>query len=252
MNIFRRFRSATGAPPPARTAKGERIYAIGDVHGRYDLLRRLFDRIAAHSSIQPATRSSQIILLGDLVDRGPQSREVVDFITSLNGRYGQVTVLMGNHEELMLAVVGGRLGALNAWRDLGGDATLRSYGLTEQDLQLPVPALVRRAQELIPQHHLDSMRRWPLSVQSGDYLFCHAGIRPGIPLRRQTATDLLWIRREFLDDETDHGMVVVHGHSVSEAVDMRTNRIGIDTGAYRTGQLTALYLDGDAREILTA
>jgi serine/threonine protein phosphatase 1 len=251
MTFFRRIRTDMAHGRVPSTAPGERIYAIGDVHGRHDLLMRLFDTIKRHSAALPPAQSVHLILLGDLIDRGPESARVIETLYTLNKNHNNIIMLLGNHEALMMSVIAGRDNALTAWLNLGGDTTLESYGVPAPLDTAGHPHAIAQARGTIPPHHMQWMRQWPLSVQSGDYFFCHAGIRPGVSIRRQAPSDLLWIRREFLDSAVDHGCVVVHGHSVSTEVEMRANRIGIDTGAYSTDILTALYLEGEAQEILS-
>ncbi|MEP7007064.1 MAG: metallophosphoesterase family protein [Sphingomonas bacterium] len=233
-----------------RTRRGERIYAIGDVHGRLDLLEASLGQIDRHSATLPPADSVHVVLLGDLVDRGPDSAGVLRLAHEIQSRSGLLVVLKGNHEELMVRAIDGEPGVMRTWMKVGGAETLMSYGIdpamTDADIMPATKALAQR----VPRAIVDWLRALPLTAQSGDYLFCHAGIRPGVPLARQSREDLLWIREEFLRDERDHGVVVVHGHSVSPEVDVRANRIGIDTGAYRTGILTALFLDGTNSEIL--
>ena len=247
LKLFGSGRSARGLPA---TEAGERVYAIGDVHGRLDLLRDVLRRIDDHSAGLPPAEATHIILLGDLIDRGSQSREVLRFVHSIQQKTDGIVALLGNHEELMLKAIDKMPGALDAWMRMGGRATVRSF-----DLEPPAPEessrdYADRLRAAVPAELLEWMRTLPLTASSGSYMFCHAGIRPGVPLRRQARTDLLWIRKEFLDDDTSHGKVVVHGHSIAADVEMRPNRIGIDTGAYRTGVLTALYLEGTEREII--
>ncbi|HEX7857267.1 MAG TPA: metallophosphoesterase family protein [Sphingobium sp.] len=251
MTFFSRIKAGMTRERTPSTAAGERIYVIGDVHGRHDLLCQLFDVIDQHSAALPSTNSVHLILLGDLVDRGPDSALVIEHLHALHRKQNNITVLLGNHEEVMLAVLGGHSGALSAWLGLGGDKTLQSYGAAAPDDGEHADRIIARARDAIPPHHVEWMRQWPLSAQSGDYFFCHAGVRPGVSLKRQAASDLLWIRQEFLGSEKDHGSVVVHGHSICSEVEMRHNRIGIDTGAYCTDILTALYLEGEAQEILS-
>lgn len=233
------------------TAEGERIYAIGDIHGRLDLLKDLIERIEAHSANLPQARSVHIIVLGDLVDRGPSSAEVLRYLHGVQKTTGRLIVLQGNHEELMLRALAGEPGMLRAWMRIGGTATLRSFGLQPPQREDDQRAAVNDILKAIPSNLIEWIRNLPLTARSGDYLFCHAGIRPGVALKRQKRADLLWIRDEFLEDPQDHGVMVVHGHSVSTDVEMRGNRIGIDTGAYRTGILTALYLEGEDRQIIS-
>lgn len=233
------------------TNPGERIYAIGDIHGRDDLLIALLARIEAHSAALPEPESQHIVLLGDLVDRGPRSAAVLKLVREVQRADSNMIVLQGNHEDLMLRALAGEPGMLRAWMRVGGKETLRSFGLEPPPREAdPAEAIAKIIAEIPPQW-LAWLRNLPLTARSGSYHFCHAGIRPGVPLKRQTRSDLLWIRDDFLVDERDHGAVIVHGHSISEEVEIRPNRIGIDTGAYQTGALTALYLEGTEREIIS-
>lgn len=239
-----------GATLPS-TEAGERIYAVGDVHGRYDLLRALLDRIGAHTGALPPARSLHIVFLGDIVDRGPQSLEVMELLHDLQSKTDRVLVLLGNHEEAMLQAIGGDVEMLGDWMKVGGAATVRSFGLEPFRRGDDAADYLRRLRAAVPREWVAWLRKLPLTAQSGDYFFCHAGIRPGVALRRQARGDLLWIREDFLDDERPHGAVIVHGHSIEPKVEIRANRIGIDTGAYRTGALTALYLEDDRQEVLS-
>ncbi len=232
------------------TDSGERIYAIGDIHGRFDLLQQLLDKIEDHSRTLPPTRSLYVIFIGDLVDRGPQSAEVLAMLYDLQQKTDHVIVLLGNHEEAMLQALDGDMDALRGWLAVGGKQTLKSFGIAPLRRDEDARAYLLRARGAIPREWLAWLRGLPLSVQSGDYYFVHAGIRPGVSLNRQTRNDMLWIREDFLDDVRDHGAIVVHGHSIAPETDIRSNRICIDTGAYRTGMLSALYLEGDKREVL--
>ncbi len=232
------------------TDSGERIYAIGDIHGRYDLLRQLLEQIEHHSRALPPTRSLYVIFIGDLVDRGPQSAEVLAMLYDLQMKTDHVIVLLGNHEEAMLQALDGDMDALRGWLAVGGKQTLKSFGIVPLSKDEDPRAYLQRARAAVPREWLAWLRRLPLSVQSGDYYFVHAGIRPGVPLNKQTRDDMLWIREDFLNDTRDHGAVVVHGHSIARQTDILPNRICIDTGAYRTGMLSAIYLEGNKQEVL--
>ncbi len=234
------------------TASGERIYAIGDIHGRLDLLRDLISKIESHHQALPPAREVHIVLLGDLVDRGPNSAGVLRTLYNIQQRTERIIVLRGNHEDTMLKAIDGEPGLLSAWKRIGGIQTLQSFEIGDDIIDGPERELLAALRTAVGRPMLDWLRNLPLTARSGDYLFCHAGIRPGVALKRQSRSDLLWIREEFLADDSDHGFVVVHGHSIATEVEVRDNRIGIDTGAYRTGTLTALYLEGAEREILTA
>ena len=232
------------------TDRGDRIYAIGYVHGRLDLLRELLAKLEAHDASLPAPKNCHILLLGDLVDRGPDSAGVVKFLHEVATKTDRIIVLQGNHESMMLQALDGEPGVLRAWLRVGGRETLQSYGI-DPDRFAADSELIAHANQVIPRAHLEWLRSLPLTARSGDYFFCHAGVRPGVPLRKQAAVDLLWIREEFLEAEHAYGAVVVHGHSVHTTVESRPNRIGIDTGAYRTGVLTAICLEGTGRTIIS-
>jgi serine/threonine protein phosphatase 1 len=234
-----------------RTEPGDRIYAIGDIHGRHDLLRQLLDEIGEHSSMLPKPGALHLVFLGDLVDRGPDSAKVVEMVCDLETNTNQVIALMGNHEEAMIQALEGDVTVLRKWLEVGGAQTVESYGLDLPDAGADLRRYARYLAGGVPAQHLRWLRDRPLSARSGNYFFCHAGIRPGVPLGRQTRDDLLWIRDDFVDDESDHGAVIVHGHTITRDVVMRANRIGIDTGAYASGALSALYLEGDRQAILT-
>lgn len=251
INRLRSLRRAESLPAEPSTAPGDRIYAIGDVHGRADLLTSLIGMIDDHErALPPAT--THLVLLGDLIDRGGQSAEVLEMVQALQRSRQHVSVLLGNHEQVLLDVLGGSSAALHAWLDFGGEETLASLGVALPASYFDPRETIAALTEALPSGTLDWLLGLPLSLRSGDYFFCHAGVRPGVPIARQKRDDLLWIREDFLDSVLDHGVVVVHGHSVSHAVEEYRNRIGIDTGAYVSGRLTALFLDGAKREILTA
>lgn len=249
MGLFNRVNSAPAAGPSIDPE--ERIYAVGDIHGRLDLFKSLIGKIEDHAQSLPPVKSTHLVLLGDIVDRGPDSAALLDMVYAYQRQSDQIIVLKGNHEDLMLRTLEGEPGVMRTWMRSGGSATLRSYGIEpprdSEQRQAATQALVKQ----VPQEVVAWLRELPLTARSGDYLFCHAGIRPGVPIKRQVSTDLLWIREDFLEDRSDHGVVVVHGHSVSAEVQVRRNRIGIDTGAYRTGVLTALYLEGTKRDVIS-
>lgn len=232
------------------TAKNDRVYAIGDIHGRHDLLKSLLALIDDHSAAMNEKGSHHIIVLGDMIDRGPDSRAVIRTLREL-GRKSEITVLLGNHEEMMLRAIDGEPGVMKAWLRFGGDATLRSFGIEPPQGDFDQPALIRAIKDAIPERWLEWLRGLPVSARSGDYFFCHAGIRPGVDLKRQDRSDLIWIRDDFLSSDEAHGVVVVHGHSITPDVELRHNRIGIDTGAYRTDMLTAAYFAGRLCHILS-
>lgn len=228
---------------------GERIYAIGDVHGCFDLLFKLTRAILADVKQRPVAQS-RIVVLGDFIDRGPDSAKVVEVLTTLR-KDERVVVLKGNHEAALVEGIRGNRSALEAWIDFGGDATLRSFGARDDDIW---PADTRRlvdgVRRIIPDSLIDWLDGLPLSYSAGPYLFVHAGVRPGVALHSQDPDDLVWIRSEFTNSTADHGAIIVHGHTISEHVSVLPNRIGVDTGAYRTGRLSAIALDASGHRII--
>ncbi|MGH6719642.1 MAG: metallophosphoesterase family protein [Alphaproteobacteria bacterium] len=244
-----------GRPLPsgrkARVDDDMRLYAIGDIHGRADLLAQLHARIRADAAAHPAARRI-LVYLGDYVDRGPDSQGVVETILAAPLDGFAVVGLRGNHEDLMLAFLDDVAGAAN-WFFNGGLATLASYGVpsrTAAGASRPAHAIQQEFRRALPARHLAFFRDLALSHREGDYVFVHAGIRPGVPLDDQDPLDLIWIRDAFLASREDHGFVVVHGHSIRPEPEDTGNRIGIDTGAYATGVLTCLVLQGGERHYL--
>lgn len=235
---------------PPRAPKGYRAYAVGDVHGRLDLLDQLLGQIEQDVERRPARRNL-LVMLGDLIDRGPDSNGVVERMRTYRHDSIKPYFLAGNHEEVLLRLLKGERGILASWLKYGGGECLESYGCDPSQLdgrsERSALSKVRRA---IPEEHARFIAGFADTLSFGDYLFVHAGIRPGVELSLQSQTDLRWIRSPFLEHAGDHGVVVVHGHSISPTVEQRPNRIGIDTGAYRSGVLTALALEGESRWIL--
>ncbi len=228
-------------------AKGYRAYAIGDVHGRLDLLEQLLALIERDWSERPA-RKVVLVFLGDLIDRGPQSAQVIERLRTYAPSGAQKVFLLGNHEEVLLRIIGGETSLVPSWLRFGGAQCLESYGGDARRVaQSPESEALEAIRAAIPVQHLKFLESFVDTCRFGDYLFVHAGIQPNVPIDEQLQADLRWIREPFLMDDTDHGCVVVHGHTISEAVEERENRIGIDTGAYRTGVLTALAVEGRDR-----
>lgn len=242
MSLWRRVKR--GAQPPPDIGNDRRVYAIGDVHGRADLLDALLAMIAQDDAARPRKPIS-LILLGDLIDRGPHSRAVVERVMALTASGGDVRCLKGNHEEAFILAARGDLRALPLFRRMEGEATLASYGLDPALFRVMTDAEVAGWMEShVPRAHVDFLDALPDSIAIGDYLFVHAGIRPGVPIADQSPADLRWIRQEFLAHRGRHPSMIVHGHSISEDVDEQAGRIGIDTGAFLSGRLTALGLEG--------
>jgi len=248
--LFARREPAPVAIREARTPPDSRIYAIGDIHGRLDLLQALRQHIQ-HDAASFHGARKVLIYLGDYVDRGQQNREVIDLLLQPLAGFEEIH-LRGNHEQALLDFLD-ELSAGIAWMQFGGAMTLRSYGVAMPPGEVSGGRLAQAQAFLrrnLPPAHLAFLRGLSLSHVEGDYLFVHAGIRPGVPMAEQDPTDLIWIRDEFLASTVDHGKVVVHGHSISTEVEMRDNRIGIDTGAYFSGRLTCLVLEGAGRRLL--
>ena len=249
MGLFRKSGPSAAVKVPS-APEGCRIYAVGDVHGCLAELDSLLGRIEADCSAYAG--ATHLVFVGDLVDRGPDSAGVVRRLRLGPLPCERQSFIMGNHEEAMIAVYEGELESLSGWLTYGGAETLESYGLDRTEVFRLGQNLPRRMQAAIPQEDVAFIRSFKDKVSLGDYLFVHAGVRPGVPLSEQQANDLRWIRSEFLDDdETDHGAVIVHGHTICEEPEVRTNRIGIDTGCYSSGRLTALVLEGTNRRFLT-
>ncbi|HEV2302110.1 MAG TPA: metallophosphoesterase family protein [Stellaceae bacterium] len=249
-NWFRQAaRPETAIARPA-IAPDLRLYAVGDVHGRRDLLRRLHAMIADDARAAPQPRK-RVVYLGDYIDRGPDSGGVIDLlIDEPLGGFERVH-LEGNHEHAMLGfLVDIRFGPM--WLGNGGDATLTSYGIPVPNPGHPGELLdtQERLAACLPEAHRAFLRSLELTHGEGDYFFVHAGVRPGTPLDRQNSEDLLWIREPFLGSRAGFGKVVVHGHTISPQPEICDNRVGIDTGAYASGHLTCLVLAGTTRTVL--
>ena len=243
--LFNRVRPARASAPSIPA--GERAYAIGDIHGRLDLFDALLAMIAADNAARGPAHT-HLILLGDLVDRGPDSRGVVDRVMGLRGAWPHLRWLTGNHEEVFALALDGDAQRVRYFIGIGGDATIRSYGLDGDAYDRADFADVARIlPTLVPDAHRAFLTSGEDMVVIGDYAFVHAGVRPGVALDRQTQADLRWIRGSFTRDSSDHGKMVVHGHTIASEVEECGNRIGIDTGAYSSGVLTAIGLEGTQR-----
>ena len=231
--------------------KDTRVYAIGDIHGRADLLRALRCLIEEDARRAPIARKV-VVYLGDYIDRGLESRQVIELLLDQPLAGFENVHLRGNHEEFMLRFLDD-ISVGTPWLANGGLATLLSYGVgvgesaRMEERADHAQASLRRA---LPARHRAFLEAHALSHVEGDYLFVHAGIRPGVALDRQAAQDMLWIRDEFLSSSAIHPKIVVHGHSIHWTPEVKPNRIGIDTGAYATGALTCLVLERTKRDFL--
>jgi serine/threonine protein phosphatase 1 len=251
MNFFKKLSRRFGSSGSPRGKPGSRAYAIGDIHGRLDLLDQILDQIRLDVESRPPAETF-VVFLGDLIDRGPSSCEVVERLRLFRPDWAKPVFLGGNHEEVLLSILKGDQGVLKNWLKFGGAECARSYGMDpDLLLRLDEPSAVKQLRAAIPPQHREFLSSFGDTFRFRDYLFVHAGIRPGLPLEEQTRSDLRWIRHPFLSDGKDHGFVVVHGHTIVEGVEERSNRIGIDTGAYRSGVLTALAIEEDSRWYLT-
>ena len=237
--------------PGPTTPPGERIFAIGDIHGRLDLFAALVRRIEQDDARASRKARSSIVVLGDFIDRGPDSRMMVHLLRTMQQDDARFIVLPGNHEAALLDSIAGDADAQLVWMQFGGKATLDSFGIAPRSADEDSYAFGARLAQGIGHAVVDWLQALPPSFRSGDYFFCHAGVRPGVPLDRQLREDLLWIREPFLRDGRDHAAVVVHGHTIVPAVDIRPNRIAVDTGAYRTDILSAVCLEGTAVRVLS-
>jgi serine/threonine protein phosphatase 1 len=242
--LFGRSRPQRQAVAP-EVPPGSRVYAVGDIHGRADLLRALHRLIQEDAGRCQAPRKV-VVYLGDYIDRGMESPGVIDLLLDAPLPGFESVYLKGNHEDTLLQFLDdASIGA--AWLLYGGAETLQSYGIRpprtaggEEDLA----RAQRELREKLPERHRRFMAGLELTRAEGDYLFAHAGVRPGVPLDQQIPEDLLWIRDEFLQSDAEFGKVVVHGHSITASPDVQHNRIGIDTGAFASGTLTSLVLEG--------
>ena len=240
----------TGAPP---TTGGRLVYAVGDIHGHLDALEPLLGELRDDLARSRPAERPLLVFLGDYVDRGPDSRGVIDAILALeaDGDF-EVVALKGNHEDALLRFLCDPGFGPN-WLANWGETTLWSYGVKPAALGEEAVETSRVQAELaaaLPPAHRDFLARLPMSVGVGDYLFVHAGVRPGVPLGAQNERDLLWIRYDFLESDADFGKVVVHGHTPLDRPELKANRIGIDTGVYYSGVLTAVRLEGARQRII--
>lgn len=228
---------------------GMRIYAIGDIHGRADLLIEMHNLIRQDAAGFDGRK--KIVYLGDYIDRGMQSKQVVELLLENPMPGFQSVFLKGNHEQAILDFLA-YPEATAGWLSFGGRETLISYGVsvTFMPLMKDMQKLSEELDQLLPDRHREFLEDGLLSWEAGNYYFVHAGIRPGVPLPDQHFEDQLWIRDEFIDSKADHGAVIVHGHTITPEVEFRKNRIGLDTGAFHSGVLSCLVLEGTEQRLM--
>lgn len=236
--------------PVAAIPPGRRLYAIGDIHGRLDLVEELLSLIETDNATRGDARV-QLLFLGDLVDRGPDSAAVIDLVRALKAQNPDSHILMGNHEEVFLQALSGDLKALRFFIRIGGRETILSYGMSPDEYEAAsFEELQAWLAANVPAAHIAFLESLEDLVCVGDYAFVHAGVRPGVPLDQQKLADLRWIRERFLDHGGPHEKVIVHGHSIMTEPEELANRIGLDTGAYASGRLTAMGFEGEKRWII--
>ncbi|MEM9469319.1 MAG: metallophosphoesterase [Pseudomonadota bacterium] len=235
--------------------EGKRIYAIGDIHGYADELAAMHDLIRADFDSNPIDQA-EIVYIGDYIDRGPKNDEVIQMLIEreLDEPDFKHVFLRGNHENAMLEFMDNPKGPRKDWLDWGGLTTIINYGV-QPDMNKPLSAqaedIAEGLREKVPNSHLEFMKNSIFTYESGGYLFVHAGIKPGIPLEKQKPSDLIMIRKGFLDYHDLHSHRIVHGHTSVKEIDVLANRINIDTGLYYGRHLTAAVLEGGDLRILT-
>lgn len=254
LELLRKLRTKHPGPRDcaACVPEGTRFYVVGDIHGRADLLHRLHVLIDNDARGVPAGTAKIVIYIGDYVDRGHQSRAVVDCLLEEPLADFKYVLVKGNHEDALVQFLEDPATGPE-WFSIGGDATLLSYqvgvlpGVATQERLLDIQ---RQLKSAIPREHLDFFDGLRLRFEAGDYLFVHAGIDPERSLAHQRPADLLWIREDFLTSEKMYEKIVVHGHTPHAEPEVKPNRIGIDTGAYFSNRLTCLVLEGRTRRFL--
>lgn len=235
---------------PTYLPENQRIVAFGDIHGRADLFSALIRAVGEKLSEMPR-KSNTMLILGDFIDRGLSSAMMLDVLRRASKTHENFLVLRGNHEESLLASAYGDADAQRLWLEHGGEAFLKSYGMLPPQPDEDSFSFAGRLCSLIGTETLEWLEDLPTHYHEPPFFFCHAGVRPGVALGKQSQHDLLWIRQAFMESPQDHGAIIVHGHNVVSEVQIRDNRISLDTGAYDTGNLSAVILDRDFTVVLT-
>jgi len=239
LNLNQSESAPVGLPP------NHRLYCIGDIHGHLDLLQEVHQKIELDAMDYDGIKI--LVYLGDYVDRGMHSRQVIDCLLENDFPDFERVFLLGNHEQVLLEFISGKDASIaHEWLRFGGLSTLASYGVNVNGVPTSkeMERLRNEFREKCPAAHLDFFENLVLKYEIGGYFFVHAGVRPKVKLHRQRAEDMLWIRDEFLNSDLFHGRVIVHGHTVSDEPEIRHNRIGMDTGAYASGILTCAVFEG--------
>jgi serine/threonine protein phosphatase 1 len=230
-----------------------RVYAVGDIHGRIDLLHRIEGRIAANEAAKSAGVRSTVVYLGDYIDRGPDSNAVIQHLMTRPPVTGADVFLKGNHEQVLLDFLDDPRSVAEQWFSFGGIATLLSYGVRDAPSRVQAERFDELRDELakaIPPDQLAFLRGLKLSWEAGDYFFVHAGIDPSLPMDRQVPESMLWIRDEFIAAAGPFSHRIVHGHTIVPEVDLLAHRIAVDTGAYATGRLSCVVLEGQGVHVI--
>ncbi|MEZ5734606.1 MAG: metallophosphoesterase family protein [Novosphingobium sp.] len=248
MNIFSREKSD---PVTGQLEAGQRIYAIGDIHGEVNLLTALLEKIQEDNDVRRAA-ATRLIFLGDVVDRGPDPASILRALTALDDP--GVVCLRGNHEQVMIDAYRGNLDALRFWLKIGGLTTLASFGVNADTTDMADhDQIFESMKKNVDRGIISELETWPTYHVEGTYFFTHAGVKPKVALQHQDDADLLWIRGPFLNSNRNHGAIVVHGHTVEAGPPaLGGNRIGVDTGAHEFGRLTALGLEGESQWLVEA
>jgi len=229
---------------------GTRIYTIGDIHGRLDLLKELERQIDQDIKSRPIGRPLYVFL-GDYIDRGMSSRQTIDWLIE-HSRNCETVFLMGNHEQIAIECLRNP-DLFGQWMRLGGLETLISYGIVPEatgSVGKKIVEMQAAFHTALPQSHLRFFRNLQSCFSCGDFFFAHAGINPDVDLSRQKERDLLWIRSAFLSSDKNFGKIIIHGHTPTHDIEVRPNRVNIDTGAFATGRLTCLVIDEESLSVI--
>lgn len=253
MSIFSKFKRQEKVPPSGPF--GQRAYVIGDIHGCLDALHRLLHKVEEHDK-QQKQATTTLIFLGDLIDRGPHSCEVVEFLLHYAPSFAETVFIMGNHEEVFLSILSGEANSIHSWFGFGGRSCARSYGVDNLgQVNIDPTPLLHQLKRKVPKQHINFISSFKDHYVFGHYLCVHAGIQPKVKLENQKSSDLRWIRSRFLKYKKPHEHIVVHGHTIVDSPTDYGNRIAIDTGAYKgpeeAGLLTALCIDETSKHFLS-